>query len=243
MKIRYSSTLLGIVVSSVFNTAYAAEFHSQAGIASYKIPFDDPSLNVKQETNWGLSARGFLYWSPHEGSTTNYNLGLSFGYISGSGDIELSAAGGSPSPRVNLDSEFQYAAIGITNGVVLKLSKKNQFFFDLGLDMIPLNSKIEVTSGSEAPLTLNFNKAIGWHVQSGSYIHLNRNVDLSIAGRYELLKLFIKDQSDRIDVFNVSLGLRYKFVEDERDEFNEGKKKRRSRVTQTRKAQEVAKSD
>jgi hypothetical protein len=190
---------------------------------------------------FGLSTRTTVYWTPSEGRSTNYNLGLSLGYTSGFGKVTFRRDVDGQRISADLDTEYEYVGLGISNGILLKLNRKTLMSFDLGLDLLPLNAsyKAEGVGGS---MKINFPKAISWHVQVASYFSLSRETDFSISSRYEMTKLFNSEgESSRMNVAHVNLGFRYKFVSDASLDEPEVRYKRRVRTTwRQRREREVA---
>ncbi|MBM3381356.1 MAG: hypothetical protein FJY29_02840 [Betaproteobacteria bacterium] len=228
--------------------AHSAEVQSQVGLAISEPALpqstfqgasgDTVSLDVKKA--FGVSTRTTVYWTPYEGRSTNYNLGLSLGYTSGFGKITSSAIVDGQKRSGDFDTQFEYAGLGFSNGFLLKLNRKTQMAFDLGLDLLPLTASYKVES-KEGTKKYSYLKAISWHVQIASYFSMSRETDFSISSRYEMTKLFdSKGDSVRMNVAHINLGFRYKFVSDANMN-PEVRQKRRVRTTsRQRRDREVA---
>ena len=250
MNIRRSLRFIVPLLPFVFAApAQSAEVQSQLGLAISEPVVDQEEQDVLAARGttadvkkaFGLSTRTTVYWTPSEGRSTNYNLGLSLGYTSGFGKVTFSRNVDGQRTSADVDTEYEYVGLGISNGVLLKLNRKTQMAFDLGLDLLPLTASYKAES-EEVSAKYSYLKAISWHVQIASYFSMSRETDFSISSRYEMTKLFdSKGDSDRMNVAHINLGFRYKFVSDANMDEPEVRQKRRVRTTsRQRRDREVA---
>jgi|GEM_PF-813768 len=229
--------------------AHSAEVQSQVGLAISEPALpqstfqgasgDTVSLDVKKA--FGVSTRTTVYWTPYEGRSTNYNLGLSLGYTSGFGKITSSAIVDGQKRSLDFDTQFEYVGLGFSNGFLLKLNRKTLMAFDVGLDFLPLNASYK-TEGNGVLSKYTYRELISWHVQIASFFSMSRETDFSISSRYEVTKFNdSEDALNRINVAHINLGFRYKFVSDAKMDEPEVRQKRRVRTTsRQRRDREVA---